>query len=94
MRADIKLCNCAACNIELLGDSFANWYRSLTVEQRLKEDLPWPVAGRINDRPYCPRCLALKRRELAAGAIEALGEKLRNEYAVQQKLIKREDANE
>jgi len=51
---DVKLCNCASCRIELLGDSMRPFYQGLTEEQQ--ELCPPLVAGRAFDRPYCPTC--------------------------------------
>jgi len=48
---DVKMCNCAACNAELLGESMRGEY----VPTRY--DRPG-VAGRLEERPYCKKCLA------------------------------------
>lgn len=64
---ELKLCNCAKCGIECLGDSLRDWfYRDLTVQQQ--NDLPWPVAGRVDGRPYCVECypvVALRKKLLS-----------------------------
>lgn len=63
-KGDLKLCNCAGCTCELLGESMLAWYESLCEKQR--EGLPPVVAGRIHGRPYCPACLAPRRPAPAA----------------------------
>ena len=55
----LTYCNCAACDMELLGDSWLGWWESLPrTTQRLH---PTPVDGRINGRPYCRWCLSSER---------------------------------
>ncbi len=56
---DVRMCNCARCERDLLGLSM----RGLA--------LPWTcdgmqfLAGRINQRPYCPVCLSIMREDRA-----------------------------
>ena len=52
---ELKLVNCAACGLVLLGRSH-EWVRVRSSESRRKL-LPPPVAGRVNDRPVCGGCL-------------------------------------
>lgn len=54
---ELKLCNCAGCECELLGESCAAYVASLS--KRHRNSLPSPVAGRILGRPYCKMCLRL-----------------------------------
>lgn len=56
--ADVKLCNCAECGHEIIGESSKEWYKeqSPTVQDQLR-----CVEGHINGRPYCALCLKKKR---------------------------------
>jgi hypothetical protein len=53
---DVKLCNCAGCDAELLGESMREWRAGL--KRRDKEVQPPVVADRVYGRPYCRACLA------------------------------------
>ncbi len=52
---EIKLCNCAGCGRELLGDSLREWYFRLEPWEQLT--FPEPVFCRIKGRPYCSACV-------------------------------------
>lgn len=58
---DVKLCNCAGCRVELLGESML----SLLEDFGIKKSLPrryWQHQGvyaRIKGRPYCQTCTIL-----------------------------------
>lgn len=57
MTQETKLCNCAGCGQELLGESQAS---AVALAQRMHRNYKPPrplVCGRINGRPYCSRCL-------------------------------------
>ena len=56
---DIKLCNCARCRKELLGESMRSWHASLPRRQRDKLELPQFVYARMEDRPYCIICAGI-----------------------------------
>lgn len=49
---DVKMCNCAGCNIEIVGESMKDYARA--------SYLPC-VEGRILGRPYCRRCLNFRQ---------------------------------
>ena len=49
------LCNCARCSAELL--SIQSRATCLTVGIPAGMDVPEAVAGRINGRPYCRKCI-------------------------------------
>ena len=51
------VCNCAMCNLLLLGESQRELYRALG----RKEQRHWPplVRGRVLGRPYCGTCLPI-----------------------------------
>ena len=51
---DVKLCNCAECNRELLGINQPDNVLPLVLD--LAKSTPL-VAGRIKGRPYCLTCL-------------------------------------
>lgn len=54
---DTKLCNCAGCGEELLGESQAD---AVALAGRMYRNYKPPrplVRGRINGRPYCSQCL-------------------------------------
>lgn len=51
---DVKLCNCAECGCELLGDSMRVWYFSHSEDKR--KQLPQLVYLHLNGRPYCMGC--------------------------------------
>ena len=57
---EIKLCNCAECRRELLGDSLRVWYFGLAEDRRKR--YPSPVAGRLLGRPYCEECISTRPR--------------------------------
>lgn len=54
---DIKVCNCAGCNEELLSRDYLF----------VRDSLPYPyhnmavVGGRVQGRPYCGLCLNTRR---------------------------------
>ncbi len=54
--ADVKVCNCAWCNLLLLGK--AEWDYLHENPERYQM-----VAGAVDDRPYCAECLPLIRSE-------------------------------
>lgn len=66
--ADLKLCDCAGCGDELVGEASA-----AAVPRRLWERRK-AVAGRLLDRstgslrPYCPACYAAAKRTRPAAA--------------------------
>jgi hypothetical protein len=47
---DLKLCNCARCNAELIGELDSNRHQHST-----RYNIP-VVFGRMLGRPYCQRC--------------------------------------
>jgi len=57
---DVRLCNCASCGQELMGESMRTWRKTLTAIQRQR--MPKLVAGRLEDRPYCAICLGVLQR--------------------------------
>ncbi len=57
MSDDVKMCNCARCQVDLLGADNESWYMKITPRQR--ELVPKLVAGRLYDRPYCQYCLRM-----------------------------------
>lgn len=56
-----RLCNCAGCNRELLGESHEAAYVALCCAGLVPEGMPEPVGGRIQGRPFCDRCLEGRR---------------------------------
>jgi hypothetical protein len=58
----LKRVNCAACRVELIGESGVAALAILPMCQQ--EHLPRPVAGRIRGRPYCGGCLAEHRPQI------------------------------
>jgi len=66
---DIKLLNCASCRRELLGDSPGNVSHGLAL---LGTDAPPIVAGRVDGRPYCSRCLRFIEQEAQREALRSL----------------------
>lgn len=57
-RDEVKMCNCAGCGRELVGQSMCDWW---TGQTRIFRDQYPLVAGRIYDRPYCSGCIAPAR---------------------------------
>lgn len=53
---DVKLCNCAGCEIELLGTQHIGMSDYEREQFRLMELPTEVVRGRVNDRPYCAGC--------------------------------------
>jgi hypothetical protein len=53
---DLKLCNCAKCDREIVGESHKQAWL-MHKQYALEARLPPPIAGRINERPYCRPCL-------------------------------------
>ena len=51
---DIKLCNCAGCRRELLGESMYAWRKSLGAGEKRRQ--PPMTYSRIDGRPYCFLC--------------------------------------
>lgn len=55
---ELSLCNCAACENEVVGERSAaqadRWFPS-----GWPADFPSRVEGRINGRPYCGHCLSV-----------------------------------
>ena len=58
---DLGVCNCAQCGIELLGEKTRE--RLNKGEARTHAVLPPDVAGRINGRPLCSPCLAVREEK-------------------------------
>lgn len=54
---DLKLCNCARCLVELLGESNLPWWRKLA--QVVKNRYQPIVHTRVDGRPYCKFCARL-----------------------------------
>jgi hypothetical protein len=54
---DLKICNCARCGDELLGESNLPWWKRLA--KVLKERYQPMVTTRIDGRPYCKFCARL-----------------------------------
>lgn len=63
---EIKMCNCAGCHCELLGESMESWWHTLSPAQKKK--LPRLVKGRILGRPYCTWCLEYRNPLTSASA--------------------------
>lgn len=57
---DVKLCNCAECGCELLGESMVIWLGSLT--EKDQRELPGLVYCRVWGRPYCMECAERQSR--------------------------------
>jgi hypothetical protein len=55
--SELKYCNCAWCGRLLLGLSCGHLRYRIPSGQR-----PPVVSRRINDRPYCPRCVRTAAR--------------------------------
>ena len=66
---DLLMLNCASCRRELLGDSPGNLYRALAL---LGTDAPPIVAGRVDGRPYCSRCLRFIEQEAQRETLRSL----------------------
>jgi hypothetical protein len=65
---DVKMCNCAGCGKEMLGESMAMLYSQLP---RTKQDqLGTMIGGRILGRPYCLPCLTTTRKRGKPGLID------------------------
>ena len=56
----IKMCNCANCNMELLGLEMRGYLRQGRIQEKYIREI---VAGRVNGRPYCMLCLPLAEAE-------------------------------
>lgn len=54
MNENIKLCNCADCGAELLGESMRAY--KMVMSDREKAELPQLVYCRVAGRPYCLTC--------------------------------------
>lgn len=50
----IKMCNCAECGRECLGESNLSWWYKMAEKEKVYHPI---VAGRINGRPYCNLCV-------------------------------------
>ena len=51
------LCNCAECGAELLSIRSKIATSAASGIDKVKKHLPPPVYGKINNRPYCRKCL-------------------------------------
>jgi hypothetical protein len=60
-----KICNCAGCRRELLGDCHRGQLEAAIATRQDVDNYPPLVAGRYNERPYCERCMS--ELELATG---------------------------
>jgi hypothetical protein len=58
-RLEVKLCNCAKCGKNVLGESMR--YKVGVPEEFYKYDF---VAGRIHGRPYCSACMYLREERI------------------------------
>lgn len=76
-RDDLRICNCASCGEELLGDSMLGWYNDAKPGVKRLYMCPEPIEMRINGRPYCKKCIKQAkedqrtkelRREILRGA--------------------------
>ncbi len=56
---DLKLCNCAECRVEMLGETHKHLAKTLKMPA---------IAGRIGGRPYCGRCIQVRK---VAGSAKA-----------------------
>jgi hypothetical protein len=63
-RGDWLMCNCAECEVGLLGESMK---RFAVVREAVAR--PEFVAGRINGRPYCLACLTVRQPATGRPAI-------------------------
>ena len=59
--ADVKMCNCAGCGMELLAQQYRTRIHRLPEQLRSKTF----CEGHIHDRPYCAACLTV--REITPG---------------------------
>ncbi len=57
---DLTYCDCSECGKTILGDRWRPWYLSLPPADQ--SAYQGAVAGRINGRPVCGRCLNQSRR--------------------------------
>ncbi len=62
---EIKLCNCAGCYAEIMGENTTAASALLSEEER--KTLPPPIAGRVKGRPYCKTCWRVLRKEAKRG---------------------------
>lgn len=51
---EVRMCNCAGCKGEMLGESMRDWYSQQGRYNKAK--YPPPVFIRIEGRPYCLPC--------------------------------------
>ena len=65
---DIKMCNCSSCDKELLGRSMEVWWESLSKTER--RCLPQMVAGSLDERPLCKKCLSFFRNQKRNNLLE------------------------
>jgi hypothetical protein len=63
-RDDLRICNCASCGEELLGDSMIGWYNDAKPGVKRLYGCPEPIEARIKDRPYCKKCIEGVKEEL------------------------------
>lgn len=56
-RDDLAVCNCAGCGEVLLGERMASMF--LQGLYRALVRIPPPVAKRMDDRPFCARCVKI-----------------------------------
>jgi hypothetical protein len=54
----IKLCNCAACGKELVGESHRAQFLEEYGGRFAADEIPDLVARHVQDRPYCDHCVA------------------------------------
>lgn len=55
----VKLCNCASCDVELLGQCMTEFWDKLPFSVKVK--YPEVLQTRINGRPYCRNCAAVQQ---------------------------------
>lgn len=53
---DVKLCNCAGCNRDILGESMLDIPKTYLRSLFNPSPVPWRIADRIKGRPYCRWC--------------------------------------
>jgi hypothetical protein len=52
---ELRLCDCANCGKPMVGESHKKLWQ-VQSQMALKAGIPHPVAGRVNERPYCVVC--------------------------------------
>lgn len=58
----IKMCNCAGCGKELLGESMRSPVANGFIPQKYMREI---MTGRVNSRPYCSTCFPLAKARKA-----------------------------